>query len=65
LEVEGEYHVGEFVNRFRHGSLTLPYMSYFEECCEITTVIFGTSGGMIGVIESLPEPQYHTLKKLQ
>ncbi|KAI3937749.1 hypothetical protein MKW92_004607 [Papaver armeniacum] len=52
LESVGEYHLGESVNRFRHGSL-------------IPTVIFGTVNGVIGVIASLPQEHYLFLEKLQ
>ena len=63
LEVAGEYHLGEFVNRFRHGSLVmrLPY----SDVGQIPTVIFGTDNGVIGVIASLPHEQYLFLEKLQ
>ena len=62
LEVVGEYHLGGFVNRFRHGSLMrLPDSA----AGQIPTVIFGTINGVIGVIASLPHEQYVFLEKLQ
>ncbi|CAA7023319.1 unnamed protein product [Microthlaspi erraticum] len=60
LEVVGEYHLGELVSRFRHGSLVMR-----QPDSEIPTVIFGTVGGMIGVIASLPEEQYILMEKFQ
>ncbi|KAG2276307.1 hypothetical protein Bca52824_058862 [Brassica carinata] len=63
LEVVGEYHLGEFVNRFCHGSLVMRLPD--SEIGQIPTVIFGTVNGMIGVIASLPQEQYAFLEKLQ
>ncbi|CAN4082374.1 unnamed protein product [Withania somnifera] len=63
LEVVGEYHLGEFVNRFRHGSLVMRLPD--SEVGQIPTVIFGTVNGVIGVIASLPHDQYLFLEKLQ
>ncbi|KAE8706609.1 DNA damage-binding protein 1 [Hibiscus syriacus] len=63
LEVVGEYHLGEFVNRFRHGSLVMRFTD--SEVGQIPTVIFGTVNGVIGVIASLPHEQYVFLEKLQ
>ncbi|KAJ8762650.1 hypothetical protein K2173_010671 [Erythroxylum novogranatense] len=63
LEVVGEYHLGEFVNRFRHGSLVMRLPD--SDVGQIPTVIFGTINGVIGVIASLPHEQYIFLEKLQ
>ncbi|KAE8726043.1 DNA damage-binding protein 1 [Hibiscus syriacus] len=63
LEVVGEYHLGEFVNRFRHGSLVM--RSPDSDVGQIPTVIFGTVNGVIGVVASLPHEQYIFLEKLQ
>ncbi|KAM7270364.1 hypothetical protein ACFE04_029578 [Oxalis oulophora] len=63
LEVAGEYHLGEFINRFRHGSLVMRLPD--SEVGQIPTVIFGTVNGVIGVIASLPHEQYLFLDKLQ
>lgn len=63
LEVVGEYHLGEFVNQFRHGSLVMRLPD--SEVGQIPTVIFGTVNGVIGVIASLPHDQYMFLEKLQ
>ncbi|XWS62379.1 hypothetical protein CRYUN_Cryun06bG0005900 [Craigia yunnanensis] len=63
LEVVGEYHLGEFVNRFRHGSLVMRLPD--SDVGQIPTVIFGTVNGVIGVIASLPHEQYAFLEKLQ
>ncbi|KAL5130366.1 DNA damage-binding protein 1 [Glycine soja] len=63
LEVVGEYHLGEFVNRFRHGSLVMRLPD--SDVGQIPIVIFGTINGVIGVIASLPHEQYVFLEKLQ
>ncbi|KAL5977135.1 DNA damage-binding protein 1a [Asimina triloba] len=63
LEVVGEFHLGEFVNRFRHGSLVMRLPD--SDVGQIPTVIFGTVNGVIGVIASLPHEQYVFLEKLQ
>ncbi|XP_010941529.1 DNA damage-binding protein 1a [Elaeis guineensis] len=63
LEVVGEYHLGEFVNRFRHGSLVMRLPD--SEAGHIPTVIFGTVNGVIGIVASLPHDQYVFLEKLQ
>ncbi|KAF9588985.1 hypothetical protein IFM89_017664 [Coptis chinensis] len=63
LEVVGEYHLGEFINRFRHGSLVMRLPD--SDVGQIPTVIYGTVNGVIGVIASLPHEQYLFLEKLQ
>lgn len=63
LEVVGEYHLGEFINRFRHGSLVMRLPD--SDIGQIPTVIFGTINGVIGVVASLPQDQYVFLEKLQ
>ncbi|KAL3616849.1 DNA damage-binding protein 1a [Castilleja foliolosa] len=63
LDVVGEYHLGEFVNRFRHGSLVMRLPD--SDSGQIPTVIFGTVNGVIGVIASLPNEQYVFMEKLQ
>ncbi|CAH9076420.1 unnamed protein product [Cuscuta epithymum] len=63
LDVVGEYHLGEFVNRFRHGSLVMRLPD--SDVGQIPTIIFGTVNGVIGLIASLPYEQYVFLEKLQ
>ncbi|KAK1698870.1 hypothetical protein QYE76_015567 [Lolium multiflorum] len=61
--VVGEYHLGEFVSRFCHGSLVMHLPD--SQMGQIPTVIFSTTNGVIGIIASLPHDQYVFLKKLQ
>uniref|UniRef100_A0A1J3JTZ9 DNA damage-binding protein 1b n=1 Tax=Noccaea caerulescens TaxID=107243 RepID=A0A1J3JTZ9_NOCCA len=63
MEAVGEYHIGECVNRFRHGSLA--ERLHDSEIGQIPTIIFGTVNGVIGVIASLPQEQFVFLEKLQ
>lgn len=63
LQVTGEYHLGEFVNTFRHGSLVMRLPD--PEAKEIPTVIFGTVNGVIGVVASLPQDLFQFLLRLQ
>lgn len=63
LEAVGEYHIGDCVNRFRHGTLCRSVPD--SEIGQIPTIIFGTVNGAIGVIASLPQEQYIFLEKLQ
>lgn len=59
----GAYHVGEFINRFRHGSLVMKLPD--TDAAQIPTVLFGTVNGALGVIASLPQEQYDYLSRLQ
>ena len=55
--------LGEFVNRFRHGSLVMKVPD--SEAAKIQTLLFGTINGVIGVIASLPAQQFKYLEKLE
>merc|ERR1712137_1433721 len=46
LDTVGTFHVGEFINRFRHGSLCMKSMD--ADCPQISTILFGTVNGSIG-----------------
>jgi DNA damage-binding protein 1 len=59
----GQFHLGEFVNRFRHGSLVMKLPD--SELSKIPTVLFGTISGVIGVLASLPKEHFGVLHKLQ
>ncbi|KAL3145326.1 hypothetical protein ABBQ38_001586 [Trebouxia sp. C0009 RCD-2024] len=63
LEVVGEYHLGDMVNRFQRGSLVMQLPD--SETARIPTLLFGTILGIIGVIASIPREQYQFLEKLQ
>mmetsp|Transcript_12957 Transcript_12957/g.36428 ORF Transcript_12957/g.36428 Transcript_12957/m.36428 type:complete len:1117 (+) Transcript_12957:258-3608(+) len=63
LEPVGEMHVGELINRFRHGSLVMRLPD--SESSNIQTVLFGTINGVIGVVASLPQAVFEKLTLLQ
>ena len=63
LQVVGEYHLGEFVNRFRAGSLVMKLAD--SETARLPTLLYGTINGVIGVIASLPRGLYTFLQRLQ
>jgi len=63
LEVVGKFHLGEFVNRFRKGSLV---MQLPETKGNIRLRhLFGTVNGVIGVVASLSQTQYRFLRSLE
>lgn len=63
LEVVGQYHLGEFVNKFRRGSLVMQLPD--SETAAIPTKIFGTINGVIGIVASITQEKYEMLHKLQ
>lgn len=62
-QVIGEFHLGDFVNAFQHGSLVMQMAD--NEGGRIPTILFGTLLGGIGVVASLPAATYQLLEKLQ
>ena len=63
LEVTGEYHVGELVNKFARGSLVMSLRD--GDNLHVPTLLFGTANGVIGVLASLPKDVYEFTEKLQ
>lgn len=63
LLMVGQYHVGDFVNRFREGSLVMRLPD--SEISNLPTVIFGTINGALGIIAALPEEYYKILNEMQ
>jgi len=63
LEICGQYHLGEFVNKFQHGSLVMKLPE--SEGFQVPTLIYGTVSGAIGVIASLSEEHYKFFSKVQ
>lgn len=64
LQEVGQFHLGEFVNVFRHGSLVMQHPG------ESTTptqgsVLFGTVYGAIGLVTQLPAEFYNFLLEVQ
>jgi len=63
LEIVGEYHLGEFVNRFRKGSLAMQVAE--TGAAPIPTLLYATVNGVLGVIASLPAEDFSLLLKVQ
>jgi len=63
LEVVGEYHLGDLVNRFRAGSLVM--RGGDSDGPAIPTLLFGTVNGVIGVVATLPKEDYELMLKVQ
>ena len=61
LQVVGTYHLSEFVNRFRVGSLVMKN----DILANIPTMLYGTISGSLGIIASLPPETYNILHQLQ
>ncbi|KAG0173028.1 DNA damage-binding protein 1a [Apophysomyces sp. BC1015] len=65
LQAEGEYHLGDSINRFQNGSLADDLHESNEERLVQNLFLYGTINGAIGVIASLTEKQYTMLSKIQ
>lgn len=52
LELCGQFHVGEMVNRFRKGSLVMKLPE--TEISTVETYLFCTTSGSLGVLATLP-----------
>ena len=63
LDIVAEFHLGEFVNRFRRGSLVMRLPD--SELAAVPTMLFGTINGVLGVLATLPAEQYAFLARLQ
>ena len=63
LDIVGEYHVGEFINRFRRGSLAMQVSE--PGTASTPTLVFGTVNGVLGVVASLPADDFTFLSKVQ
>ncbi|KAF2894969.1 hypothetical protein ILUMI_11202 [Ignelater luminosus] len=64
MQEVGQFHVGDMVNVFRHGSLV---MQNLGETSTPTSgcVLFGTVGGAIGLVTQIPSEFYDFLLELQ
>jgi DNA damage-binding protein 1 len=66
LEIVGEYHLGELVNKFKHGSLVMKMPDESgNSLAAVPTLLYGTVNGVIGVIASLPQKEYLFLQRVQ
>ncbi|CAM0140049.1 unnamed protein product [Umbelopsis sp. WA50703] len=62
LELLGEWHLGEYVNRFRHGSLV---MSHSESPTTPQSILFGTINGVLGAMHGITADQYLLLSQVE
>jgi DNA damage-binding protein 1 len=60
----GLFHIGEYVNVFKHGSLVMQHVG--ENSTPIQgSVLFGTVSGAIGLSAQLPHDFYNFLREIQ
>ena len=59
----GEYHLGEFVNRFRRGSLSMHVAE--SGVSQLPMLLYGTVNGVLGVVAQLPQEDFTFFNKLQ
>jgi DNA damage-binding protein 1 len=64
LDVVGVYHVGEFINSFRHGSLVMREEGSAESVV-LSTLLFATVHGVIGVVAQLSPKKFERFETLQ
>lgn len=64
LQEVGQFHLGEFVNVFRHGSLVMQHPGETSSPTQ-GSVLFGTIHGAIGLVTQLPPTFYNFLKDVQ
>jgi len=68
LELCGAFHLGDSVNRFRRGSLVMRMPDLSDDTSslsEISTWLFGTISGGLGVVATLPKRDFMLLNKVQ
>jgi len=63
LVLSGEYHLGEFVNRFRKGSLAMQVAE--AGAPPMPTLLYGTVNGVLGLLASLSPEDSQFLAKVQ
>ena len=59
------FHLGEFVNRFRQGSLVMRPADADSSLAAAPALLFGTVNGVIGVVVTLQKAKYEFLLRLQ
>ncbi|KAM7292279.1 DNA damage-binding protein 1-like [Ixodes scapularis] len=64
LQEVGQFHLGEFVNIFRHGSLVMQHPGEASSPTQ-GSVLFGTIHGAIGLVAQLPSDFYNFLLEVQ
>jgi len=67
LDVIGEYHIGELINRFKPGSIVSKSIVEGNQQAPIisNTLLFGSTDGTIGIIATIDHTHYQILETLQ
>ncbi|XP_065647466.1 DNA damage-binding protein 1 isoform X2 [Hydra vulgaris] len=64
LQTIGKYHLGDFVNVFKHGSLVMHHST--EQLTPISSsILYGTVRGAIGLVAGLPKNTFDFLSQVQ
>jgi len=61
----GNFHVGDFINTFRHGTLVMQNAVETELKTEESRILYGTVAGCIGVVVGLQKSSFEFLLELQ
>ena len=61
MDIAGEFHVGEFINRFRRGNFTI----HDHSNNRVDNLIYATVNGVLGVVVPISQEQHGELKKLE
>lgn len=64
LLIVGQFHLGDFVNRFRHGSIVMK-MSDTEVPVVSNSLVYGTVSGAVGIIGQITAERFAFFTRLQ
>lgn len=64
MQEVGQFHLGDMVNVFRHGSLVMQHLGESSTPTQ-GCVLFGTVGGAIGLVTQIPSAFYEFLHNLE
>lgn len=64
MQEVGQFHLGDMVNVFRHGSLVMQHLGESSTPTQ-GCVLFGTVGGAIGLVTQIPAGFYEFLRQLE
>lgn len=64
MQEVGQFHLGDMVNTFRHGSLVMQHLGESSTPTQ-GCVLFGTVSGAIGLVTQIPAAFYEFLRSLE
>lgn len=64
MQEVGQFHLGDMVNVFRHGSLVMQHLGESSTPTQ-GCVLYGTTSGAIGLVTQIPPPFYEFLRNLE